>query len=80
MTEISFLVNCPFNDSQLHVSYCLFKSCTHLIYRHASVSLSTVYFNFRHNQLSLYVKLVCFDNVSSKDNFVEKSGAVRQAF
>ncbi len=32
----------------------------HLIYRHASVFLSTVYFHFRHNWLCLYVNLVCF--------------------
>ncbi len=35
---------------------------------------------FRHNQLSLYVELVWFDSISSKDDLVEKSGAVRQVF
>ncbi len=50
-----------FNDSRQHVLYCLFKfkTFTHLIYRHVSVFLSTVYIHFRHNQLSLYVNLVC---------------------
>ncbi len=38
--------------------------------RHASVS--AVYINYRHNQLSLNVNLVCFDSISSKDNLVEK--------
>ncbi len=61
----------PFNDSRLHVQFCPFKSCTHLIYRNATVSLSTVYFKFRHNQLILYVNLVCFDSIGSKDNLVE---------
>ncbi len=26
---------------------------------------------FKHNQLSLYVNLVCFDSIGSKDNLVE---------
>ncbi len=41
----------------------------HLIYRHASVSLSTVHFNLRHNQ---FVKLVCFDSISAKYNLKNK--------
>ncbi len=32
--------------------------------------LSAVYFHFRHNQLSLYINLVCFDSISTKDNSV----------
>ncbi len=42
--------------------------------------VSAVYFHFRHNQLSLYLNLVCFDSIGSKDNLVQLSGAVRQAF
>ncbi len=42
--------------------------------------VSAVYFHFRHNQLSLYINIVCFDSIGSKDNLVQLSGAVRQAF
>ncbi len=42
--------------------------------------VSAVYINYRHNQLSLNVNLVCFDSIRSKDNLVEKSGSFRQAF
>ncbi len=31
-------------------------------------------------KVCLYVNLMCFDRISSKDNLVQKSGAVRQAF
>ncbi len=33
--------------------------------------LSAVYFHFRHNQLSLYINLVCFVSISTKDNLVQ---------
>ncbi len=47
----------------------------------ASVCLSyCVNFHFRHNQLSLYVNLVCFDRISLNDNLVQYSGAVWQGF
>ncbi len=52
----------------------------HLIYRRASVSLSSVYFHFRHNQQSLYINLVCFESISTKDNLVQLSGTIWQAF
>ncbi len=40
------------------------------MYKHASVCLSCFdNFHFRHNQLSLYVNLVCFDRISLNDNF-----------
>ncbi len=40
--------------------------------------LSAVYIHFRHYQLSLY--LVCFDSISTKDNLIQLSGTVWQAF
>ncbi len=42
--------------------------------------VSAVYFHFRYSQLSLYLNLLCFDSISARDNLVELSGAVRQAF
>ncbi len=48
------------------------------IYRHVSIFLSMVYFHFRHNQLSLYVSLVCFDSISTKDFSARASGVCAQ--
>ncbi len=39
--------------------------------------VSAVYFHFRHNQLSLYINLVCFDSISAKENSVQLSDSVR---
>ncbi len=33
--------------------------------------LLAVYFHFRHNQLSLYINIVCFDSISGKDNLAQ---------
>ncbi len=40
-------------------------------YTGSHLFLSAVYFHFRHNQLSIYINLVCFDSISTKANLVQ---------
>ncbi len=77
-----FWLNYPFNDSRLHVLYCPFKSCMHASNIQARIRFSLLFTLILDLTNWVYINLVCFrfDSIGSKDNLVEKSGTVRQAF